>query len=190
MRGPQLWSASSLKAPRNGSVRRAHRRPHPGLSGEARRRRPFSRGHRAARLCRDASTTKQKLADELVAGGYVILLVDSYATRGIDQGCTLSAFATFFRRRPDAYGALVFLGRQSFVDPHRVAAVGFSSGAWVTLSVARPIGSNCSSLQATCGSGRRLHSIRHARAPWRVRDTHAHLRRGPRRLDAGGGLLR
>jgi dienelactone hydrolase len=83
-------------------------------------------------------TTKHKLADELVAGGYVILLVDSYATRGIDQGCTSSAFATFFRRRPDAYGALVFLGRQTFVDPHRVAAVGFSSGAWVTLSVAEP----------------------------------------------------
>jgi dienelactone hydrolase len=83
-------------------------------------------------------TTKHKLADELVAWGYVILLVDSYATRGIDQGCTSSAFATFFRRKPDAYGALVFLGRQTFVDPHRVAAVGFSSGAWVTLSVAEP----------------------------------------------------
>jgi dienelactone hydrolase len=81
-------------------------------------------------------TTKQRLADELVARGYVILLVDSYATRGIDHACTSTAFATFVRRRPDAYGALVFLGRQSFVDPHRVAAVGFSSGGWVTLSVA------------------------------------------------------
>ena len=81
-------------------------------------------------------TTKQKLADELVARGYVVLLVDSYATRGIDHACTSSAFATFVRRRPDAYGALVFLGRQTFVDPHRVAAVGFSAGGWVTLSVA------------------------------------------------------
>src|SRR5262249_48108608 len=33
-------------------------------------------------------TTKQRLADELVAWGYVILLVDSYATRGIDHACT------------------------------------------------------------------------------------------------------
>ena len=81
-------------------------------------------------------TTKQRLADELVARGYVILLVDSYATRGIDHACTSSAFATFLTRRPDAYGALVFLARQTFVDPHRVAAVGFSAGAWVTLSVA------------------------------------------------------
>ena len=81
-------------------------------------------------------TTKQKLVDELVAWGYVILLVDSYATRGIDQACTSGAFATFFRRRPDAYGALVFLAGQTFVDPHRVAAVGFSAGARVTLFVA------------------------------------------------------
>ena len=83
-------------------------------------------------------TTKQRLVDELVARGYVVLLVDSYATRGIDHACTSTAFATFLRRRPDAYGALVFLARQTFVDPQRVAAVGFSAGAWVTLSVAEP----------------------------------------------------
>jgi dienelactone hydrolase len=86
-------------------------------------------------------TTKQKLTDDLVAWGYVVLLVDSYRTRGIDErhlACTSNAFATFLKRRPDAYGALVFLARQSFVDAHRVAAVGFSSGAWLTLSVAEP----------------------------------------------------
>jgi dienelactone hydrolase len=82
--------------------------------------------------------TKRKLVDEFVAWGYVILLVDSYATRHIDQACISGAFATFFRRRPDAYGALVFLGSQTFVDPHRVGVVGFSAGAWVTLSVAEP----------------------------------------------------
>jgi dienelactone hydrolase len=81
-------------------------------------------------------TTKQKLVDQLVAWGYVILLVDSYATRGIDHACTSSAFATFLTRRPDAYGALVFLAGKTFVDPRRVALVGFSSGARVTLSVA------------------------------------------------------
>jgi len=82
-------------------------------------------------------TTKQKLADELVARGYVLLLADSYATRrGMDHACTSSAFATFVRRRPDAYGALAFLAGQTFVDPQRVAVVGFSAGARVTLSVA------------------------------------------------------
>jgi dienelactone hydrolase len=36
----------------------------------------------------------------------------------------------------DAYGGLAFLAGQSYVDPQRVAAVGFSQGAWVSLSVA------------------------------------------------------
>jgi dienelactone hydrolase len=81
-------------------------------------------------------TTKQKLADELVAWGYVVLLVDSYATRRIDHACMSGAFAMFVRRWPDAYGALAFLARQTFVDPQRVAVVGFSAGARVTLSVA------------------------------------------------------
>jgi dienelactone hydrolase len=83
-------------------------------------------------------TTKQRLTDDLVAWGYVILLVDSYATRGIEHACTSTAFATVISRTRDAYGALVFLARQTFVDPQRVAAVGFPAGAWVTLSVAEP----------------------------------------------------
>ncbi len=83
-------------------------------------------------------TTTQRLADELVAWGYVILLVDSYATRGIEHACTSTAFVTFLWRRQDAYGALDFLARQAFVDRHRVAAVGFSAGARVALFVAEP----------------------------------------------------
>jgi dienelactone hydrolase len=84
-------------------------------------------------------TTKSKLADDLVASGYVTLLVDSFATRGIDHACTYSAAMTIaLRRVSDAYGALAFLARQSFVDVRRVAAVGFSQGGWVALSVAEP----------------------------------------------------
>ena len=80
--------------------------------------------------------TKQRLADEFVAWGYVILLVDSYTTRRIDQACETGALAAFFKRRPDAYGALLFVGDQSFVDPERIAVVGFSAGAKVSLAVA------------------------------------------------------
>lgn len=83
-------------------------------------------------------TTRQRLADELVAWGYVVLLVDSYATRGIEQACTSAGFETFLMRRNDAYGALAFLARQTFVDRHRVAAVGFSAGARVALFVTQP----------------------------------------------------
>ena len=80
--------------------------------------------------------TKQRLVDQLVGWRYVVLLVDSYATRGIDHACTSSAFFTFLRRRLDAYGAVVFLAGQTYVDPQRIAAVGFSAGAWVTLFAA------------------------------------------------------
>src|SRR5258706_16460227 len=74
----------------------------------------------------------------LVTGGSGDIVVDSYATRGIGHACTSSAFVTFLSRGPDAYGALVFLAGQTFVDPHRVAAVGFSAGGRVALSVAEP----------------------------------------------------
>src|SRR5215510_5170245 len=82
-------------------------------------------------------TTKQKLADDLVAWGYVTLLVDSFATRDIDHACPSERVVGIFSKRTtDAYGALAFLARQSFVDKRRVAAVGFSQGGGITLSVA------------------------------------------------------
>jgi dienelactone hydrolase len=135
-------------------------------------------------------TTKQRLADELVAWGYVVLFVDSYATRrGIDHACTSSAFATFVRRRPDAYGALAFLARQTFVDPQRVAVVGFSAGARVTLSVAEtnsfeqfvPEG-NLRFRAAAAFYPPCMQAIGRPGIPTLIFI-------GPRRLDAGGRLL-
>jgi dienelactone hydrolase len=84
-------------------------------------------------------TTKRKLVDELVGWGYVVLLVDSFATRGIGHACTGGVPDISGKRRSDAYGALAFLAGQTFVDPQRVAAVGFSQGGWVTLLVADEI---------------------------------------------------
>jgi dienelactone hydrolase len=81
-------------------------------------------------------TTKRKLADELVGSGYVVLLVDSFATRGVEHACTGGYADVAGMRRSDAYGALAFLALQTFVDPSRVAAVGFSQGGWVALLVA------------------------------------------------------
>jgi dienelactone hydrolase len=80
--------------------------------------------------------TKRKLVDELVGSGYVLLLVDSLATRGVEHICTGGYSDVAGMRRSDAYGGLAFLARQTFVDPHRVAAVGFSQGGWVALLVA------------------------------------------------------
>jgi dienelactone hydrolase len=82
-------------------------------------------------------STKRRLVDEFVTWDFVILLVDSFATRGIEQACTGGGFfERASKRTPDAYGALAFLARQTFVDPQRVAVVGFSQGGWAALSVA------------------------------------------------------
>jgi dienelactone hydrolase len=80
---------------------------------------------------------RPRLADALVASGYVTLLVDSFATRGIDHACTYSAaMAIVSRRISDAHGALAFLAHKSFVEIRRVAVAGFSQGAWITLLLA------------------------------------------------------
>jgi dienelactone hydrolase len=81
-------------------------------------------------------TTKRKLVDDFVGWGYVVLLVDSFTTRGIGHACTGGYPGIAGKRRSDAYGALAFLARHTFVDPHRVASIGFSQGGWVTLLVA------------------------------------------------------
>lgn len=68
---------------------------------------------------------------KVVSWGYVALTIDSFGPREIKNTC---------RRGPpadmtyDAYRALNFLVQQQFVDPKRVAAVGFSQGGWLSLS--------------------------------------------------------
>jgi dienelactone hydrolase len=66
------------------------------------------------------------------------MLVDSFTTRAIDHTCTPERYAAadISKRTLDAYGALLFLARQPFVDAHHVAVVGASQGGMVTLSVA------------------------------------------------------
>ncbi|MGR9075370.1 dienelactone hydrolase family protein [Rhizobium leguminosarum] len=65
----------------------------------------------------------------LVSWGYVVLVVDSFTTRNIKDTCQGSLPDRLF----DAYGALNFLSKQSFVDARRVALMGFSTGGTATL---------------------------------------------------------
>src|SRR5215467_2044881 len=85
--------------------------------------------------------TVQSASERLVSWGYVALLVDSYTTRSIDHTCTPEKYeaeqSNIFQRTFDAYGGLLFLARQPFVDAHRVAVAGSSQGGMVTLSVAQ-----------------------------------------------------
>jgi len=77
-------------------------------------------------------------ARRLNASGYVVLLVDSYTTRGIKEMCSPDSFQLpIFEKRPkDAYGALRYLQAQSFVQPDRIAAMGwFAGGGAILLAV-------------------------------------------------------
>lgn len=80
-------------------------------------------------------TAEHFWAQRLAAWGYVVLVVDSFTTRGIEQTCTATGPAA--SRIGDAYGALAFLAAQPFVDSKRIALLGFSQGAIAALSLVR-----------------------------------------------------
>ena len=64
--------------------------------------------------------------DRVVSWGHVALLVDSFTPRGA-KTCN-DGKADDLLRAADAYGALKFLGRQSFVDARRIAAMSWGEG--------------------------------------------------------------
>ncbi len=72
-------------------------------------------------------------AEQFIDWGYVTLMVDSFATRGIGNDC-LDDHA--LSRAADALGALLYLSALPAVDPKRVAVVGYSQGGTVALQVA------------------------------------------------------
>ena len=63
--------------------------------------------------------------------GYVTVTVDSFGPRGLKDTCNNGAPVDLAF---DAYRALNFLVRQPFVDPARVAVLGFSQGGWLALT--------------------------------------------------------
>ncbi|TRC81120.1 dienelactone hydrolase family protein [Mesorhizobium sp. WSM4307] len=76
------------------------------------------------------SNDRQTWPDRLSSWGYVVLVVDSFSTRGIHETCDRGVLAD---RVYDAYGAEEFLSKYSFVDPRRIALLGFSAGGIATL---------------------------------------------------------
>ncbi|WP_245464401.1 dienelactone hydrolase family protein [Mesorhizobium sp. M8A.F.Ca.ET.021.01.1.1] len=72
---------------------------------------------------------RQVWPQRLSSWGYVVLVVDSFGTRGTKDTC----HSLLSDRVYDAYGALEFLSKASFVDPRRIALMGFSAGGIATL---------------------------------------------------------
>ena len=73
----------------------------------------------------------ERWGQRIASWGYVTLTVDRFGSRGLTSTCTSGAPpATVF----DAYRALTFLVQQPFVDPDRVAVIGFSQGGFLALT--------------------------------------------------------
>jgi len=74
-------------------------------------------------------------ARELLARGYVVLVIDSAKSRGFGQTCAPGNIASLMLRErpPDAYAALRYLQAQPFVQPDRVALMGWSQGGGAAL---------------------------------------------------------
>lgn len=68
--------------------------------------------------------------------GYALLIVDSFQPRGITTRCDLNSGPPVDRVM-DAYGALLYLSRQPFIDPARVALIGYSQGGEAALSAVK-----------------------------------------------------
>ena len=82
--------------------------------------------------CLGLPADKRSLANRIAGWGYVALFVDDFTTRGIQETCAVD----FKQALSDAYGALALLSRLPYVDPARIAAIGFSQGADTALEIA------------------------------------------------------
>jgi dienelactone hydrolase len=114
----------------------------PGISIEGYTSKPEGAGPFPAvillRGCGGMETGGRLGAERITDWGYVALIVDSFATRGIKDSCTPPAPD----RKADAIGALLYLSKLPIVDPKRIAIVGYSEGGSIALEIAsaNPVG--------------------------------------------------
>lgn len=71
-------------------------------------------------------------AAQMTQWGFVTLAVDSFTSRGLREACVSNPPD----RLADAFGALVYLSKLSFVDTRRIALVGYSQGGRAVLQAA------------------------------------------------------
>jgi len=81
--------------------------------------------------CLGLPRNRREIADRIAGWGYVALFVDDFSSRDLKETCA----ADFGGARSDAFGALAFLAALPYVDPKRVAAIGFSQGADTALAI-------------------------------------------------------
>lgn len=85
--------------------------------------------------CGGLGTSHRDEAEIIRGWGYVTLVPDSFAPRGMKDACVAER-RDMAPRVEDAFGALAYLAKLPFVDPERIAVVGYSHGGGVALRVA------------------------------------------------------
>ena len=71
--------------------------------------------------------------ERYAAHGYVALVLDSFAPRGVANACGKPMTVSPARRAWDAYSAAAYLGSLAAVDKARIVLQGDSHGGWTTL---------------------------------------------------------
>lgn len=82
--------------------------------------------------CLGLPAARRSMAKTYAGWGYVALFVDDFTTRGVKETCTVD----FPEGLSDAFGGLAYVSQLPYVDPHRIAAIGWSQGADTALQIA------------------------------------------------------
>ena len=82
--------------------------------------------------CLGLPAQRSSMGARIATWGYVALFVDDFATRGLKETCAVD----FNPALPDADGALAYLASLPYLDPARIAVVGFSQGGDTALKIA------------------------------------------------------
>lgn len=85
--------------------------------------------------CHGVSASTRAWARWFGRRGYVALVVDSWAPRGLRETCSPGAELPSTERFDDAVGALRWLQARPYVDPGRIGVIGWSSGGLFALAV-------------------------------------------------------
>jgi dienelactone hydrolase len=103
--------------------------------------------HDCSGLGPTSSGAPERWAKELLARGYVVIIPDSFSSRGHESGvCTDPSPSRTevgpFRRANDAYAALAYLRSLPYVDSRHIGLMGGSHGGSTTLAAMVATGGN------------------------------------------------
>jgi dienelactone hydrolase len=86
--------------------------------------------------CHGVSASTHQWARWFRGEGYVALIVDSWAARGMREGCSAESLdLPSTERFDDAVGALRYLRARPDVDPQRIGVIGWSNGGVFAMSL-------------------------------------------------------